>query len=143
MIVPIHFANQGFGAYIRGGVAKTIIASDDITTSDLVVYDTRGNGDGKTAPNLTGDHENRVTDYTAVIAGMQEQTEPTKRRYIVRRLTPLECCRLQGFPDWWEDGVEGSDSARYKMWGNGIALPCAYDVLHRIKEHIDGEDGDE
>lgn len=54
------------------------------------------------------------------------------RKYIVRRLTPLECCRLQGFPDWWEDGVEGSDSARYKMWGNGIALPCAEDVLRRI-----------
>ena len=55
-----------------------------------------------------------------------------QRKYIVRRLTPLECCRLQGFPDWWEDGVEGSDSARYKMWGNGIALPCAVDVLSRI-----------
>ena len=54
------------------------------------------------------------------------------RRYIVRRLTPLECCRLQGFPDWWEDGANGSDSARYKMWGNGIALPCAADVLRRI-----------
>lgn len=54
------------------------------------------------------------------------------RKYIVRRLTHLECCRLQGFPDWWEDGVEGSDSARYKMWGNGIALPCAADVLRRI-----------
>ncbi|MFR5794183.1 MAG: DNA cytosine methyltransferase [Christensenellales bacterium] len=27
------------------------------------------------------------------------------RRYFVRRFTPLECCRLQGFPDWWEDGV--------------------------------------
>ena len=61
------------------------------------------------------------------------------RKYIVHRLTPLECCRLQGFPDWWEDGVDGSDSARYKMWGNGIALPCAYDVLRRIaKEANDG-----
>ena len=54
------------------------------------------------------------------------------RRYIVRRLTPLECCRLQGFPDWWEDGANGRDSARYKMWGNGIALPCAADVMRRI-----------
>lgn len=53
---------------------------------------------------------------------------------IVRRLTPLECCRLQGFPDWWEDGVPGkTDSKSYKMWGNGIALPCAVDVLWRIK----------
>lgn len=58
--------------------------------------------------------------------------DKTPRKYIVRRLTPMECCRLQGFPDWWEDGVEGSDSARYKMWGNGIALPCAVDVLWRI-----------
>ena len=56
------------------------------------------------------------------------------RKYILRRLTPLECCRLQGFPDWWEDGVEGSDSARYKMWGNGISLPNAYFVLKRIAE---------
>ena len=56
--------------------------------------------------------------------------------YIVRRLTPLECCRLQGFPDWWEEGVDGSDTARYKMWGNGIALPCAHDVLKRIKNNI-------
>lgn len=62
------------------------------------------------------------------------------RKYIVRRLTPLECCRLQGFPDWWEDGVEGSDSARYKMWGNGIALPCAADVLRRIAKQQNKED---
>lgn len=59
----------------------------------------------------------------------------TERKYIVRRLTPLECCRLQGFPDWWCDGVEGSDSAQYRMWGNGIALPCAFDVLERIVRH--------
>ena len=58
------------------------------------------------------------------------------RCYIVRRLTPLECCRLQGFPDNWEDGVQGSDSARYKMWGNGIALPCAADVIERIAREI-------
>lgn len=62
------------------------------------------------------------------------------RKYIVRRLTPLECCRLQGFPDWWEDGVEGSDSARYKMWGNGIALPCAVNVLRRIAEEFYGKE---
>lgn len=53
----------------------------------------------------------------------------------VRRLTPLECCRLQGFPDWWCDGVEGSDSAQYKMWGNGIALPCALYVMEGIAEN--------
>lgn len=65
-----------------------------------------------------------------------EETWESNRKYIVRRLTPLECCRLQGFPDWWEDSVEGSDSARYKMWGNGIALPCAVDVLGRIAKEL-------
>ena len=94
--------------------------------------------------------------------------------YIVRRLTPTECARLQGFPDWWCDdlGTEHptseevyewykifethrkitgssskpktekqirafladphSDSAEYKMWGNGVALPCVYFVLSGI-----------
>lgn len=101
------------------------------------------------------------------------------RRYIVRRLTPLECCRLQGFPDGWGDiprleivtdadaefwedvrrtyaGVMGkkyrpfkdkdalvrwynklhTDSAEYKMWGNGIALPCAVFVMQGIAECV-------
>jgi site-specific DNA-cytosine methylase len=58
-----------------------------------------------------------------------------ERKYIVRRLTPTECARLQGFPDWWTDGVDGSDSAKYKMYGNAIAVPCAYDVLRRIAEN--------
>ena len=94
--------------------------------------------------------------------------------YIVRRLTPTECARLQGFPDWWcsDLGTEHpsdsevyewykifetyrkvtgggskpktdkqirafltdphSDSAEYKMWGNGVALPCVYFVLSGI-----------
>lgn len=99
-----------------------------------------------------------------------------KSNYIVRRLTPLECGRLQGFPDWWtadteiEDPTEeqmsfwrdvfethrkvitgatkpktdnqirkwlrepGTDGAKYKMWGNGIALPCAYAVFKGITD---------
>ena len=61
------------------------------------------------------------------------------QEYIVRRLTPLECCRLQGFPDWWEDGVPGSDSARYKMWGNGMALPNMLHVMKGIKALADSE----
>ncbi|MBP3406737.1 MAG: DNA cytosine methyltransferase, partial [Kiritimatiellae bacterium] len=64
------------------------------------------------------------------LAARQHPNAVPPRKYIIRRLTPLECCRLQGFPDWWEDGVEGSDSARYKMWGNGMALP---NMLHVMK----------
>lgn len=61
-----------------------------------------------------------------------EEQEKPQRKYIVRRLTPLECLRLQGLPDWWCDGVTGSDSAVYKMAGNGLAIPCATDVVGRV-----------
>lgn len=67
----------------------------------------------------------------------EEQMEGQERKYVLRRLTPLECARLQGFPDWWCDGTNGSDSAQYKMWGNGIALPCAADVLGRIAKELE------
>ena len=112
-----------------------------------------------------------ATDYKdpPVINDVKEEPE-----YIVRRLTPTECARLQGFPDWWCGGlgteepaedelafwrevfethrkVAGtstkpktdkqiikwlknphSDSAEYKMWGNGVALPNVYFVLSGI-----------
>lgn len=66
----------------------------------------------------------------------EEHMKGQQRQYVLRRLTPTECARLQGFPDWWCDGADGSDSAMYKMWGNGIALPCATDVLGRIVKEI-------
>ena len=61
----------------------------------------------------------------------------TERKYVLRRLTPLECLRLQGLPDWWCDGANGSNSAIYKMCGNGLAIPCAYDVMQRIAKEVD------
>ena len=208
-----------------------------------VCYDVRGNGNGTLCPTLTGDHQNRITDYTAVAvyrnpkigeyaadattstmaardfksprdlvakchpvygvdcrnATLDEEKTHTlqakanggqslncipsvltsgtpPRKYIIRRLTPLECCRLQGFPDGWGDlpekenmtdeefafwqtvrdiyaRVNGkttksytssallkwynklhTDSAEYKMWGNGIALPCAKFIMEGIAE---------
>lgn len=59
--------------------------------------------------------------------------------YAARRLTPLECCRLQGFPDDWCAGIPHADSAEYKMWGNGIALPCALYVMQGIAEELEKE----
>lgn len=136
----------------------------------VVVYDARGNGDGKLCPTITGDHNNRVTDYTALCC----EENPIVLDYIVRRLTPTECARLQGFPSKWgfldakEDFTEEeykfwlkvrntyarinnkavkdytkaqiliwynklhTDSAEYKMWGNGIALPNALYVMQGI-----------
>lgn len=49
--------------------------------------------------------------------------------YVVRRLTPLECCRLQGMPDFWCQDIPHSDAQEYKMWGNGMALPNALYIM--------------
>ena len=112
-----------------------------------------------------------ATDYKDPPVINDAQREP---EYIVRRLTPTECARLQGFPDWWCGGLgteeptgedlafwrevfethrriagtstkpktdkqiikwlknPHSDSAEYKMWGNGVALPNVYFVLSGI-----------
>ena len=51
---------------------------------------------------------------------------------LIRRLTPLECERLQGFPDGWTDVPSASDSARYKALGNSVAIPCVDYVLRGI-----------
>lgn len=149
-------------------------------------YDARGNGDGQTVSTLTGDHENRITDYTSVVVekspvyclqgngidradtagcngkgwkedtsytlntidrpavvyctdigffNSQEDVAPTLLarqykdphlvsypenavQYIVRRLTPTECARLQGFPDDWghPDHKEDFTDEEYRFW---------------------------
>lgn len=185
----------------------------------MLVYDSRGNGDGTTVPTMTGDHQNRVTDYTAIVlhesageyaenasialrnsdykhppitwwdgkdtvqtitANLANQRMPDKgslnafvdfrngkesgingtlqakesggssvnynntvrENECVRRLTPLECERLQGFPDGWTDigdwtddkgkKHKTTDSNRYKALGNSIALPFWKYLLKRI-----------
>lgn len=129
-----------------------------------VVFDARGNGDGTTVPTITGDHESRITDYTAIAVDIYNGTitgdkaasltcrsigshsgpKVIEKRihWIVRRLTPLECERLQGFPDGWTDIGEWVDSKgrkrkskdgpRYKALGNSIALPPWKWVLKRL-----------
>ena len=52
----------------------------------------------------------------------------------IRRLTPTECARLQGMPSWWCADIPHSDSAEYKMWGNGMALPNALYVMEGFME---------
>jgi DNA (cytosine-5)-methyltransferase 1 len=58
--------------------------------------------------------------------------------YKIRRLTPLECERLQGFPDNWTAGE--SDSARYRMLGNSLALPCPLYILGNIADVFEREE---
>ena len=60
------------------------------------------------------------------VAAIQETPQ------LIRRLTPLECERLQGFPDGWTDIPGASDSARYKALGNSVAIPCVEFIMSRI-----------
>ena len=194
--------NQEKRVFSTRGVTPTLAGSDGGGGRTVCgyIYDARGNGDGKTACTLTGDHQSRVTDYTAIVmttgqtgaeimrdgcptlncnheqpivatAGCLTPWDIQSRRIVgadgtsqtlyskgksggaegqtvfaesvVRRLTPLECERLQGFPDGWTDigpwtdsagklHKESSDSARYKALGNSIALPPWSWVLKRL-----------
>ncbi|WP_312199348.1 DNA cytosine methyltransferase [Anaerospora hongkongensis] len=65
---------------------------------------------------------------------------PIRIGYAVRRLTPLECERLQGLPEGWTDIPGAKDTPRYKAIGNGLAQPCPDWIMDRIKEQL-GEVG--
>ena len=56
----------------------------------------------------------------------------SETHHLIRRLTPLECERLQGFPDGWTDIPGASDSARYKALGNSVAIPCVEYLMQRV-----------
>ena len=146
-------------------------------TSEKVIYDARGNGDGRTCPTITGDHENRITDYTAIAIERKTFNEQSFSHYkgsdkcstlkakagnigngseclvaektirwIVRRLTPVECERLQGFPDDytnigdWTDSKgkkhKYADSPRYKALGNSIALPQWFWLVQKMRPYL-------
>lgn len=59
--------------------------------------------------------------------------------FLIRRLTPTECERLQGFPDGWTDIPGASDSARYKALGNSVAIPCVDFIMRGIACVLDAD----
>ena len=177
------FAMQGFGDYKESEVASGMKARDYKDATDLVtepiVFDKEVYNSGE---NATGGHYIAEGGPAPTLRGTGHAPGVCVR-YIVRRLTPTECARLQGFADRWGEieekksftdeewtfwaGVRnthaeingkatksyteaqmlswynklGTDSAEYKMWGNGIALPPAIycmqgitDVLAREKK---------
>ena len=63
--------------------------------------------------------------------------------HLIRRLTPLECERLQGFPDGWTDLPGASDAARYKALGNSVAIPCVEYVMRGIAMALLGLDAED
>lgn len=177
------YRSQKFGEYAADGTASTIAARDFKSPRDLVVEHPPTYG--VDCRNAALDEEKTHTLQAKANGGQSLNCTPSvltsgkpPRKYIIRRLTPLECCRLQGFPDGWGvpdhkdklsdeelvfwQGVRDTcaaisgkpskrysakaltkwynalhtDSAEYKMWGNGIALPCAQFVLGGVAEAI-------
>lgn len=190
-----------------GDPCHPLAASAHTPSAVVKVFDARGNGDGQIVPTITGDHENRITDYTAIAVDLYNgavtgdtatsitcrsiashsgpqvmesygigngqahasvtkeksgtldtmhdaqavaigRLEPPKKiTWIVRRLTPTECERLQGYPDGWTDIGEwtdtkgkkhkAADSPRYKALGNSIALPQWFWIVQKMKPYMD------
>lgn len=170
-------AGGGKGALLQTEKSATLSTLQDQTLFQPVIYDARGNGDGKIVPTITGDHENRITDYTAIAIERKTFNEQSFSHYkesdkcstlkakagnigngsecliaektirwIVRRLTPVECERLQGFPSGWTDIGDWTDSKgkkhkyadspRYKALGNSIALPQWFWLVQKMRPYL-------
>lgn len=84
--------------------------------------------------------------YTLTTTDIHAVYNPLKtyENNLVRRLTPLECERLQGFPDGWTNIEKASDSARYKALGNSVAIPCVDFIMRGIAYFLrkEKEEGD-
>ena len=177
------YRNQKFGEYAADGTASTMAARDFKSPRDLVVEHPPTYG--VDCRHAALDAQKTHTLQAKANGGQSLNCTPCiltsgrpPRKYIIRRLTPLECCRLQGFPGgwgvpdlkdklsdeelefWqkvrdtcaaisgkqpkkysaealtrWYNGLH-TDSAEYKMWGNGIALPCAQYVLEGVADEM-------
>ena len=79
-----------------------------------------------------GDEKGISNQYVSQDKCIIDNTTSAINRNLVRRLTPLECERLQGFPDGWTDIPKASDSPRYKALGNSVAIPCVTAVMRGI-----------
>ena len=121
------YARQRVDEFKDGEVVSTQSARQHKDATDLVVdvagLDCRNaaeNGDlcGTLQKGTSGSSINSI--------------HPIRNGLLIRRLTPLECERLQGFPDGWTDIPGASDSARYKALGNSVAIPCVEFIMGRI-----------
>ena len=113
-----------YETWIEGGVMPTLNAFDngDVRTTVIVFHPHYHDG-----ARVQGDTMNTLTSRMGTggnnVSGVATSTN-------VRRLTPVECERLQGFPDDWTAGQ--SDSTRYKQMGNAVAVPVVEWIVQNI-----------
>lgn len=139
---PVLFENHGIDSRYTGPhpVAPTMSAR----------YGTGGNNQPLVAQEHTAFSRQRVDvfhpDEIASTQSARQHKDATDLVHqkaegclLIRRLTPLECERLQGFPDGWTDLPGASDSARYKALGNSVAIPCVDFVLRGVAYFLSEE----
>lgn len=144
-------SDQDYETWKRGGVAPTLNAFDNATETRATViavmgahthaltaegHDASEDGTGRGTPIIAFGHTQGIDIQPSTTA------TPTLRlsdggavagpAIGVRRLTPVECERLQGFPDGWTDGQ--ADSNRYRQMGNAVTVPVAEWIGHRLME---------
>ena len=134
--VPLTYAWERSDSLAESDIACTQSARQGKSATDLVVsVDCRNGTENGDVNGTLQAKSSGGTSYNL--------NNVCREREIVRRLTPMECERLQGFPDGWTDigawtdekgklHKESSDSARYKALGNSIALPPWKWVLKRL-----------
>jgi DNA (cytosine-5)-methyltransferase 1 len=119
-----------YETWIEGGVMPTLNAFDngDVRTTVIVFHPHYHDG-----ARVQGDTMNTLTSRMGTggnnVSGVATSTN-------VRRLTPVECERLQGFPDEWTAGQ--SDSTRYKQMGNAVAVPVVEWIIQGIVDVAEG-----
>jgi site-specific DNA-cytosine methylase len=107
-----------YETWIEGGVMPTLNAFDngDVRTTILIkAYD---------------EYNDSIADTHHTLRSGTKQSTGVIMETNVRRLTPVECERLQGFPDDWTAGQ--SDSHRYKQMGNAVAVPVVEWIVQGI-----------
>ena len=123
------FARQRADKFEESGTASTQSAHQEKDATDLVYQQTVG---ALTTSDSKGPNAQYVSQDKLVVEGP----------LLIRRLTPRECERLQGFPDDWTDLPGAADSARYRALGNSVAIPCV-EYLMRGMALVLRKEGDE
>jgi len=113
-----------------GRISNPLLASGTLTLYENHGRDSRITGPLEVAPTICRKYGTGGNNTPLVVRGFEGDIARTLiARHTVRRLTPIECERLMGFPDNWTAGH--SDSARYRMLGNSVAVPCAEYIMGR------------
>lgn len=136
-----------YNGAVTGDTATSITCRSIASHSGPQVMESYGIGNGQAHASVTKEKSGTLdTMHDAQAVAIEHMEPPRAISWIVRRLTPTECERLQGYPDGWTDIGEwtdtkgkkhkAADSPRYKALGNSIALPQWFWIVQKMKPYM-------